>query len=151
MYITHFSISVYHTIVSYTTRIQNLTGNFTGNFAGNFAGNLTGDLAPDLTRNLTTELCRGSCELANSLSNFHSKINISLISRSLKIQKNIKIYRKKFTAGKVIIDWFKLLAFSNIEGWNSTTTYELHSNLSLEIKLSIYVVAYTDGHKEKPS
>ena len=85
-YLTHFSISVYHIIVSYTTLAGDLTGNLTQDLAGNltqdFAGDLTsnltqdfagdlllwvyraGYLAPDLQRNFApdfaTELCRGS-------------------------------------------------------------------------------------------
>jgi len=41
-YLTHFSISVYHIIVSYTTFTQDLTGN----------------LAPDLTQDLTGNLAQ---------------------------------------------------------------------------------------------
>ena len=75
-YPTHFSISVYHIIVSYTTFTQDLTPDLTWNLTQDFAGDLTGNLtqdfagdlllwvyragylAPDLQRNFAPDLQR---------------------------------------------------------------------------------------------
>ena len=61
-YATHFSISVYHIIVSYTTLTQHLTGNLAGNLAGDLLlwVYFAGDLAPDLPTELFREPHRGS-------------------------------------------------------------------------------------------
>ena len=76
IYLTHFSISVYHIIVSYTTLAGDLTGNLTQDLTGDltqdFKGDLTGNrtqdlllwvyragyLAPDLQRNFAPDLQR---------------------------------------------------------------------------------------------
>ena len=63
-YLTHFSISVYHIIVSYTTLTQDLTPDLaqdltqdlTPDLTQDLTGNLIPDLTPDLTWNLTQDL-----------------------------------------------------------------------------------------------